>query len=329
MAAQTPYPPDGHGSPPLAVLPATGEALRRGLWLLCKDLPSEDRDDHLQRLLTHLRRSLPGTAGILQAQRGEKIVGALLWTVYPGRVAVISAPGLADGESLDTARELFAAVTTNLKHTQTRLIFANLSAEQDRFSHPLERAGFSHLARLLYLFSPAKDFPEQFSLPHLDFIAWPNVDPAEFTRTLEMTYIDTLDCPRLNGLRETEDVLAGYRAAGTYSPDLWFHVTHEGNPVGCLILTEHLDFDQLELVYMGLVPECRGRGWGRDLVRYAQWIGHQRKRNGLILAVDLDNFPARRVYESLNMQPLEERHIFLYDLATTRGGNESRDEVFR
>ena len=322
MMAQPDHPPNGYGSPPIAVVPATGEGLRRGLWLLCRDLPEADRDAHLKRLREHFRRSPPGTTGILHAQKGQEIVGAVLWTVYPGRTAVISAPGLLEGEPPSTAVALFRGVIDNLSKTQTRLIFANFSLDQAHFRQPIEQAGFGYLTRLLYLFSAAENFPEradQFQ-SDLRFIPWPEVDPEEFIRIVEATYVDTLDCPQLNGLRETEDVLAGYRAAGVHSPDLWFLVVHDQRPVGCLILTEHPDFDQLELVYMGLIPECRGRGLGRDVVRFAQLTTRQRKRSGLLLAVDVQNKPAMQVYKSLGMQSLEERDIFLFDLAPSCGG---------
>lgn len=322
MMAQPHHPPNGYGSPPTAVIPATGEALRRGLWLLCKDLPESERDAHLKRLREHFRRSPPGTTGILQAQKGQEIVGAILWTVYPGRTAVISAPGLLEGEPLETARVLFRGVIDNLSKTQTRLIFANLSLEQGHFRQPIEEAGFCYLARLLYLFSPVEDFPNTTEKPECDlqFVPWPEVSAEEFVRTVEATYVNTLDCPKLNGLRETEDVLAGYRAAGVHSPDLWFLIMYDREPAGCLILTEQPDFDQLELVYMGLVPQYRGRGWGRDVVRFAQWTTRQRKRSGLLLAVDIQNKPAMQVYESLGMRHLEERDIFLFDLAPSGGG---------
>lgn len=322
MMAQRDHPPNGYGSPPIAVLPATGEGIRRGLWLLCRELPEADRDGHLQRLREHFRRAPPGTTGILQAQRGQEIVGAVLWTVYPGRTAVISAPGLLENEPATTAQALFRGVVDNLSKTQTRLIFANFSLEQERFRGPIEQAGFCYLARLLYLFSPAEDFPKSAEEIRSDlrFVPWPMADPEECVRIVERTYVNTLDCPALNGLRETEDVLAGYRAAGVHSPDLWFLAVGDRGPVGCLMLTEQPDFDQLELVYMGLIPEYRGRGWGRDLVRFAQWMTRQRGRSGLLLAVDIQNKPAMRVYESLGMQHLEERDIFLFDLAPSCGG---------
>ncbi|HPZ83171.1 MAG TPA: GNAT family N-acetyltransferase [Thermogutta sp.] len=322
MSSQPHHPPNGFGSPPLAVVPATGEGIRRGLWLLCKDLPEADRDGHLRRLREHFRRSPPGTTGILQAQRGQEIVGAILWTVYPGRTAVISAPGLLENEPLTTARALFRGVVDNLANTQTRLIFANFSQDQRHFREPVEEAGFCYLARLLYLFSPVADLPNSSEPPKCDlqFIPWPQVEHGDFVQIVEATYVDTLDCPKLNGLRETEDVLAGYRAAGVHVPDLWFLIRFEQEPVGCLILTEQPDFDQLELVYMGLIPKYRGRGWGKDVVRFAQWMARHRKRAGLLLAVDTQNTPAMRVYRSLGMQPLEERDVYLFNLTPRDGG---------
>lgn len=310
--------------PEVTIGPASRDTFRRGLWLLCKDLPPADRDGQLRRLLDHMRKCPPGTTGILQAQRGPEVVAAILWTTYPGRTAVISAPGMEEGESLETAEQLFYAIVSNLQSSHTRLIFANLSLSQTQFHDALRRCGFVPLARLLYLLSPAESFPHELEIPHLTFLPAGQFDPHQFARLVEETYVETLDCPELNGLRATEDVLAGYRATGVYSPEMWFVVEHQSEPAGCLILADHPDFDQLELVYMGLVPRYRGRGWGRDVVRYAQWMAHLRQRSGLLLAVDTRNTPALRVYESLGMEHLEEREIFLYILNDERGGQITR-----
>lgn len=305
--------PHQPGEQELIIGPASHDTYRRGLWLLCKDLPPEDRDPQVRRLLEHLRKSPPGTAGILQAQRGGEVVAAILWTTYPGRTAVISAPGMAESEPLSTAEELFTALISNWRGSHTRLVFANLALNQERFHPALERSGFRFLARLLYLLSTSQDFPSsQPDLPHLRFLPYGRRDPAQFAQTVEQTYVDTMDCPELNGLRDTEDVLAGYRAAGVYSPDLWFFIEHNNEPAGCLILADHPELDQLELVYMGLLPQFRRRGWGRDVVRFAQWMAKLRRRHGLLLAVDTRNTPALKVYLSLKMERLEERNIFLY-----------------
>ena len=38
------------------------------------------------------------------------------------------------------------------------------------------------------------------------------------------------------------------------------------------LLADHPEHDQAELMYMGIVPEVRGHGWGGQITRYAQWM---------------------------------------------------------
>ena len=45
---------------------------------------------------------------------------------------------------------------------------------------------------------------------------------------IEATYRDSLDCPALAGLRHIEDVMAGHKAAGLFSPHRWLLLLQAG-----------------------------------------------------------------------------------------------------
>ncbi|HEY5312873.1 MAG TPA: GNAT family N-acetyltransferase, partial [Pirellulales bacterium] len=64
-------------------------------------------------------------------------------------------------------------------------------------------------------------------------------------------------------------------------------------------------------VYVALVPEVRGRGWGAALVRYAQWFAAHCGRQRLVLAVDSANHPAVAMYEALGMVSWDRRDVYL------------------
>ena len=65
----------------------------------------------------------------------------------------------------------------------------------------------------------------------------------------------------MNGVRSIDDVLQGYRATGHFDPERWFIVRHQGEEIGCLILTDYPEHATWELIYMGLLP-ARGAGAG-------------------------------------------------------------------
>ena len=57
-------------------------------------------------------------------------------------------------------------------------------------------------------------------------------------------------------------MIASHRAAGRFDAGLWRLVTLGGAPVGCCLINRNPDLSTVELVYIGLGPEVRGRGLG-------------------------------------------------------------------
>ena len=62
---------------------------------------------------------------------------------------------------------------------------------------------------------------------------------------------------------------------------------------------------------MGLVPEVRGRGWGRQITRYAQWLGRGARIERILVAVDAANEPAVAAYRSTGFELWERRSVYL------------------
>ena len=121
----------------------------------------------------------------------------------------------------------------------------------------------------------------------------------------------SLDCPHIEPARGIDDVLAGYRATGVFDPARWLIVGHQGNDVGCVLLADHPQLDQWELIYMGVVPEARGRRFGLGIARHAQWLARQAGRERLTLAVDAANSPALDVYAAAGFVIWDQCHVFL------------------
>ncbi len=86
-------------------------------------------------------------------------------------------------------------------------------------------------------------------------------------KLLPDTFIDTLDCPALNGLRSADDVLEGFLNGTNFRQVKdWELLQVNGELAGCLLLRLHT-IGLMELVYMGLIPNWRGKGLGEQLVR--------------------------------------------------------------
>ena len=86
---------------------------------------------------------------------------------------------------------------------------------------------------------------------------------------LDRSYVDTQDCPELCGMRAMADVLDSHRCVGVFDPSLWWLVfDRQQRAMACLLLTACPEQDSVELVYLGLAPEVRGRGLGSMLLLF-------------------------------------------------------------
>jgi len=101
-----------------------------------------------------------------------------------------------------------------------------------------------------------------------------------------------------------------------YRPENWLFVRHEGEDVGVLLLADHPKGRHWELMYMGIVPEYRGRGWGRQIAHYAQWLARGARAERLLVAVDAKNRPAANVYRSTGFEIWELRAVYVRTRAT-------------
>ena len=250
------------------------------------------------RLLSAARAGRISLDGLLVAQRAGELVGAIWTQRQPGRVASVFPPVAISAEWRGCVDHLLSAALNQLMLSDVQLAQALLKDDEGPDAALLLGHGFSRLADLLYMVSVSKSFPTSPPGGALELVQASEEDPARLSAICERTYEGTLDCPQLNGVRSQEDVLAGYRATGSYDPSRWWIARHGGDDVGCLLLAEHPDEDQWEIVYAGLAPEARGRGFGVALARHAQWQTGVAGCARLVLAVDAANLPAIAAYSA-------------------------------
>jgi len=244
------------------------------------------------------------------AYRGRELVGVEMAYLQAGRTAVLWPPRLKPQEGIEVGLSLVEGVCQELACRQVQLVYCFLETDTGVESRLMQLAGFIRLAQLLYLVWMKEDFPGQRPLSSLSFEPYTAENHSRLVRTVEATYVKSLDCPMLNQKRVMEDVLAGYQATGVHRPELWQIVRADQEDVGCLLLTDHPELESLELVYMGLIPSARGRGWGMDLARQAQWLTHLAGRNQLLLGVDADNWPAIRTYAAVGFRQWASRMVY-------------------
>jgi len=252
---------------------------------------------------------------LLVAQRQGATVGGVFSTIQPGRVGTLYPPRLASGESLQTAGSLLDAALDWLVGQEVRLVQCLLPSPEAADDRLLREHGFRRLSNLYYMVSVEQDFPLVEPSSVLRFEPYQPEHQRRLEAIVEATYVETLDCPELNGVRTIDDVLAGYRAAGQFDPARWLIVGHEDEDVGCLLLADHPAHGNWELVYMGVRPQSRGRGWGTEITRYGQWLTRCAGRARLVVAVDSANLPAIQQYQAAGFQVWDRRAVYVKALS--------------
>lgn len=124
-------------------------------------------------------------------------------------------------------------------------------------------AGFMKVGDLAYmrrgvqpLDHPAKqDWPDGITVRNVRGLGPRDEDRALIIEALDRSYLETLDCPELCGMRETVDVLESHRATGEWHPRLWWLVFKHGQPQGCVLFNRVPDQGSVELVYLGHSPD--------------------------------------------------------------------------
>ena len=264
----------------LEILRAPPANRREALDLVLQDVPDARRADHITGLLAAADAGQIDLDGLFLARRDAEIVAAWAY-LQPGRVASVWPAVARDAEPEVTADALLEKVTLWLAHSGTQVAQALLAVDARQQTAQMARAGFTHMADLLYMVCLAGSFPTARPESGLQFEPAGATELARLATVVERTYEQTLDCPQLNGVRDVHDVLAGYRASGVFAAERWLIVHESGREVGCLLLTDHAGDDQWEIVYAGLVPEgavtamvwrsrSMPRGW-REARRGCPW----------------------------------------------------------
>jgi len=304
------------------------ELAPQALWLLFSDDAEPFRAERVAAIVRAAAQCEIDLTTLVGARLGTQLLAAAWLQLQPGRIALLWPPRLVAGASSELADRLLCCVDAILEAREVRLAQALLSPTDREGIQRLLAHGYRRAADLLYLVSHlepqnsdglASVSMEQVvrralaDLPggSLEFEPFRSDQRSRLAALVERTYLHSLDIPMLDGLRRIDDVLEGYHRTGVFSPDRWLFVRAKGRDVGCLLLADHPQDDQWELVYMGLVPEVRGRGWGTILVHHAQRLALQAGRARLTLAVDAHNDPAVTIYSRLGFVEWLQRTVIL------------------
>lgn len=318
---------DGPSAPAIDVIqpdhPQREEALRLAL-TAPGDAPART-DRTVTALLDAVEQQGLNADLLLGAKVGQKLIAACVAVESPGRSAMLfhgqtkpfrdptpqSSP-VTKGGNKGVVVALLQAIQPHAWQRKNLLLQSLLNPYDVTIATAHRDAGFHYLAELVYLDCLTNEVcPPRANLPNLTYLTYSNDRHAEFLRTLESSYVESLDCPYLTGLRNTEDVLLGHRHTGVGSPNLWYLACADEQPVGILLLAGVVGRAYLEIVYMGVDARARGKRIGDAMLSHAFDVASKQRAKGITLAVDSTNLYARRMYERRRFREIARRRAWI------------------
>jgi ribosomal protein S18 acetylase RimI-like enzyme len=298
------------------IRPADAARRRAALKVLFSKFPSSEQEERLSDALSAADRGTLDLSGLWIAEENGEAIGATLIMPQADGVMLVWPP-VAQNGARKTAAEiqsaLMRAILPELNRRDVTFGQCLLSAEETDEADLAQQFGFEKTAELFFLARgleepwPIVTEPRAVEIEQFDEAR--NFD--QFAAVIERTYVDSLDCPRLNGTRNGADAIAGHRLSGEFRSKGWRLYRIADQDAAVLLLNEHPDQDAVELVYFGVAPEFRGKGWGRRLISDALSAAKGWNRAAIFLAVDAANNPANAIYAEFGFQELTRREVWL------------------
>ena len=241
------------------------------------------------------------------------IRSTVLASMTPGRTAMLFLSPPGNREGVELGAEVIRHVFRGLAGAGTCLAQALVTPEELLEMQALEEAGLRRIAVLKYMEATlGRRERRPVELPEgCRTRAYREEDEALIGELLARTYVDTLDCPGLVGLRGESDILEGHKHSGIYRPEWWTLLFEGETPIGVCLVNESKTDRTAELVYLGIVPEVRGRGLGRLLLARSLSVIAENAVKKVVLAVDESNAPAYDMYRGAGFNDTIRRHAFV------------------
>jgi ribosomal protein S18 acetylase RimI-like enzyme len=290
--------------------PARIEDWAPALRLIFQHCAPQERERRCANALHLLQRGALDARDLFVLRGEAGLRGALVCLPVPGASALVWPPGTAKYRREEIEDCLLRHALASLRGRGAKLAQTLLGPDETFLAASLLRNGFSEVTQLWYLRHDLNlPLPCLATPARLDYL--PFDDGTAFRDTLARTYVDTMDCPEVNGVRTIDEVLEGHRAQGAFDPERWWLAVDAGRPVGVLMMTEMPESGDWEVAYMGVVPESRRCGFGREVLLKALSEARAAEAPAVTLSVDARNKPAWQLYRGLGFEPFDQRAVYL------------------
>lgn len=173
----------------------------------------------------------------------------------------------------------------------------------------------THLAELHYLSGSVTSSPLVSSsnkpAEPIRLQAFTELDELAQKALIDDVSQESLDCPGLREALSSQALLAGFYQKAPYAPCHWYSIHVDDQPVGALLLSPLKDHCW-ELLLMGVVPQWRGKGIGREVLQAAFRLAAQEGATEIMLTVDALNTPAQRLYQRAGLDRYAEQRLLAW-----------------
>ena len=232
---------------------------------------------------------------------------ALLLIHHAGATTTLLVTPPKSTEETQRISHLITTAIESLEGRPTRLAQTSIDVDDSLLEKAFQNAGFDTLTILTYMELSTAATSDETSNSKVSFVSMEDATDAELQTVLSKTYIGSLDCPKIHGLRHIEDIIEGHRNQGSYDAQLWNIAVLEGAPVGVLLLNPIPEATCMELSYLGVTPSTRGKGVGDAMMSLAIKQSAKFGLPRITLVVDSTNTPAITLYKRWNFLASRQR----------------------
>ena len=264
-------------------------------------------------MLRTLERRVPGSFQFLIPDKGSRDL-AILLLLNEGATATCLVSPPQNPSDVQPIRELIQLGVVELRGRAIKLAQTIMAVDDHLLAQAFEQAGFYTLATLTYMERSAQKQTSVMTSSEITFESMEHIPEEVMQRVLQETYIGSLDCPKIHGIRSIEDIIKGHRAQGEYDAALWTVAMWGQEPVGVLFLSPSPSAQCMELTYLGITPLTRGKSVGDAFMQRAVEQSATYGLPRIVLAVDADNSHALELYSRWKFHETHQRHTMIQKL---------------
>ncbi|MEW4562629.1 GNAT family N-acetyltransferase [Bremerella sp. JC770] len=305
---------NSHDSDHPEIAAASPDHYGAALWMATGGRSRHAHRGRVTALLAAEKQGKISFDGLMTATRGNRVVSSIWCLSQPGRIGAIWGPGILADEADSTAHLLIRQAIQFAKQRDCHLLQSLVGQENRAAGNLLVSSGFQSITLLSHLEAVAEDVQAEPPRSDLKFRRCQDFRSEAFRTLVSQTYDSSLDCPELDGMRDVEDVLAGYYATSHQSTYNWYTLENDNEMMGVIITAHHSETQQLELIYFGLTPRFRKLGLGSEMIRFVLQLAQFLGCRSTITGVDQRNTPAMALYRHFGFEQFDSKELLLLPL---------------